>query len=598
MANKKYIPIDYTNREFDSIKQDLVDYAKRFYPNTINDFTTPSFNSLVLDTVAYVGDMLSYYIDYNVNESFINTALEFNNVRKHASNLGYNYYGSPSSFGQLALFVEVPANTAGTAPDTTYLPTLKKGSTFSGGGVDFILTHDVVFNDPKSEFVATVINSSTGLNQYFAVKAYGNVVSGEIVTETISLQGEEFEKFRTIFLNDDNITEIISVFDSNNKQFFQVDNLSQEVIFLETTNKNASVDGVPSIMKPFVASRRFTLRQTDIGTTLQFGFGSEDTQIEGLAEPSGVAVNMFGRKQITDSTFDPSRLLRSDKMGISPSGTELTITYRRNLGINTSVGQGEITNVNATEFYFENEDGLVSTLVEEVRSSIEVINEDPVTSANTEITINEIKERAKSYYAAQARAVTKQDYESLVYSMPTNFGAIKRVTANNDFLSSDNRILLYLVSENSDGKLSSTSVVTKNNIKNWLINYKSLNDTLELEDAKIINFGIDFRVVADRQYSNDLVMLRCLESLKQYFSTTLYIGEPLYLTKIYNLLGKIDGVADVQRVKAYNTVNGAYSDLSYDFKVALSSDGTYYSTPKNAIFELKYPDLDIKGVVI
>ena len=599
MSKKKIIPINYTNRDFDSIKQDLVSYAKRYYPNVAADFTTPSFNSLVLDTVAYVGDMLSYYIDYNVNESFLDTALEFNNVRKHASALGYNYYGAPCSFGQASFFVEVPANTEGTSPDLDYLPTLKKGSIFnSSGGPAFTLTHDVVFNNPKSEFIATGIDSTTGLNTFFAVKAYGEVQSGRIEEESFSIEGEEFEKFKKIKVGGDSIIEVISVYDSNNKKYYQVENLSQEVIFVQTTNKDAVSDGVASIIKPFVVSRRFVVRQDSTGTYLQFGFGSENEQAEGLLDPAAVAVKMHGRNQISDSTFDPAKLLRSEKMGVSPTGTSIKVRYRRSEALNTSVSTGGLTGVGNPIFYFENVNDLINSSVENVISSLELINEEPITSTNREITIDEIKERAKSYYATQARAVTKQDYESLVYSMPPSFGAVKRVVANNDFLNEDNKITLFIVSEDSDDKLSSTSVVVKNNIKNWLKSYKSLNDTIEIEDAKIINFRVEFRVVADRRYSNDVIMFKCVERLNEYFSTHLYIGEPLYLTKIYNVLGKIEGVADVQSVGAHNTTTGVYSSLVYDFANALSADGTYYFTPKNAILELKHPDLDIKGVVI
>jgi len=598
MSKKKFVPIKYTNREFNSIKEDLVNFAERYYPNIVADFTTPSFSSMVLDSVAYVGDMLSYYIDYSVNESFLDTALEFNNVRKHASALGYNYYGAPSSFGQVAFFVEVPANSGGTAPDLTYLPTLKKGSIFGADGLSFILTQDVVFNDAKSEFVATGIDSSTGLNTFFAVKAYGEVQSGVIDTVEIPIEDSEFEKFKKVKVGDDSVIEVLSVFDSNNKQYYQVENLSQEVIFVETTNKNAISDGVASIIKPFVVSRRFVVRQDNTGTYLQFGFGSENEQADGLLDPASVAIKMHGRRQISDSTFDPAKLLRSEKMGVSPTGTTLTVKFRSSQSLNTSVGANTLSNTINAEFYFENENDLDSNLVEEVRGSLELTNEEPITSANRLITIDEIKERAKSYYATQARAVTKQDYESLVYSMPPAFGAVKRVTANNDFISEDNKVLLYIVSEDSDSKLSSTSVVVKNNIKNWLKDYKSLNDKIEIEDAKIINFRIEFRVVADRRYSNDVVMFRCLERLKDYFSTHLYIGEPLYLTEIYNALGKLEGVADVQNVKAYNNNSGLYSNLVYSFSDALSGDGTYYYAPKNGIFELKYPDLDIKGVVV
>ena len=200
MPKKKNVNINYTNRSFDSIKNDLVDHAKRFYPDNYRDFTTPSFGSMMLDTVAYVGDVLSYYIDYNVNESFLDTSIEFDNIRKHARALGYSFAGTPSTFGTVALFILCPANSDGTAPDTTYLPTLKLGTSFrSIGGGNFVLTEDVRFNHPKNEFVAARFNDTTGATTFFAVKAYGQVQSGIFNVVDVDLNNKAFERFNRFF---------------------------------------------------------------------------------------------------------------------------------------------------------------------------------------------------------------------------------------------------------------------------------------------------------------------------------------------------------------------------------------------------------------
>jgi len=601
MPKNKNVPIKYTSREFDSIKEDLVDYAKRYYPDSYRDFTKASFGAMVLDSVAYVGDVLSYYVDYSVNESFMDTAIEFDNIRKHARALGYNYFSTPSSYGEVALFISVPANTNGTAPDTSYLPILKKGASFSStDGKNFILTENVNFNDPKSEFVATGIDPTTGLNTYFAVKAYGQVKSGVIVQEEIDLTEEVFEKFKIIRVGDANISEIISVFDSSGNQYYQVDTLSQEVIFRETTNRNAHNDGVRSILKPFVTNRRFVLEQDDTGTYMQFGFGSEDEEDEAdsLVEPSRIALRLHGQRQITTSTFDPTKLLATDKLGVAPSSTTLTVKYRINDGENSSAASNTITSADQYEFVFVNESSLLSNEVGEVRASLELTNEEPVTAVSADITVDELKQRAKSHYATQSRAVTKQDYESLVYNMPASFGAVKRANIINDASKNDKRIRMFVISEDSDNKLSYTSGVVKNNIKNWLKHYKSLNDHVEIHDAKIINFSIDFKVVTDRRYNSDEVVFDCVEKLKEYFNNKLYIGEPLYLTRIYDELNSIDGVVDVKRVTIENKAAGLYSILPFNFYNALSADGTYYIVPKNVILELKYPDLDIKGTAI
>ena len=153
MPKNKNVMVKYTSRDFESIKSDLVDYTKRYYPDSYRDFSAASFGSLMLDVVSYTGDILSYYLDYHVNESFLDTSLEFDNIRKHARALGYKFSGTPSSFAVVSLFILCPANIDGTAPDTSYLPILKAGTTFSAAeGANFSLTEDIDFSDLKNRW--------------------------------------------------------------------------------------------------------------------------------------------------------------------------------------------------------------------------------------------------------------------------------------------------------------------------------------------------------------------------------------------------------------------------------------------------------------
>ena len=300
MPKNKNIPIKYTNRDFDTIKQDLIEYAKRYYPDTYKDFSDASFGSMVLDMVAYVGDNISFYLDYQANESFLDTAVEFTNIRKHAKSLGYSFAGVPVSYGLATFFILVPANADGTTIDTTYTPVLKKNSTFrSSSGVSFVLLEDVDFADPRNEIVEALYNSTTGGVTYFAIRAYGQVSSGKLETIEINLNNATFEKFRKVKIGDSDITEVVSVVDAEGNVYYEVDYLSQETIMIETTNPTALSDGVRSIMKPFVTARRFVLEQDNTGTFLQFGFGSEDDDDAGLSDPSAVAINLHARNAIT-----------------------------------------------------------------------------------------------------------------------------------------------------------------------------------------------------------------------------------------------------------------------------------------------------------
>ncbi len=598
MPKSKNVNIKYTSREFDSIKQDLVDHAKRFYPDNYKDFTMPSFGSMVLDSVSYVGDVLSYYVDYAVNESFLDTSVEFNNIRRHARAMGYKFKGTPSSFGTIAFFILCPANSEGTAPDLTYLPTIKRGTALSSdSGGNYVLTEDVVFNDPKTQFVAARFNSSTGATTYFACKMFGQIQSGIFVATEVDLTNEVFERFRKVRIGETTVSEVMSVSDSEGNRYYEVDNLSQEVIFVETTNSDAIADGVRSIMKPFVTTRKFVVYQDDTGTYIQFGFGSQDDDSSAIIDPSKVALKMHGKNTISDLSFDPTKLLSTNKLGISPYNTKLRVTMRLNEGGKTAATANSIKTITDRTIEFDDLVSLSTPQVNVVEASLECINEEPINAASTDITNEELKQRAKAYYAAQDRAVTKQDYEALIYQMPTKFGAVKRANIVNDPSSTNRMISLYVISENNNGYLAGTSQVIKNNIKNYLSHYIPINDSVMIKDAIVVNFGIEFLVMNDRNYDADSVLFRCQQKLVDYFSETLYIGEPLYLTLIYELLNDVEGVYDVKRVKAFNKNGGSYSSTNYNLDSALSKDGTYIKVPKNVILELKFPNSDIKGTI-
>lgn len=599
MPKNKNVNIKYTSREFQSIKEDLIDHAKRYYPDTYRDFSKPSFGSMVLDSVSYVGDVLSYYLDYQVNESFLDTAIEFDNVRKHARALGYNYTGIPSTYGILDFYILCPSNAEGTAPDLSYLPVLKAGSSFtSQNGGNFILTEDVIFNQTNNEFRAARFNAGTGGTTYFAIRASGQVESGLLLASEANLNGLAFERFRRVRVGGPEVTGIISVVDSEGNKYYEVDNLAQETILVETTNPTALTDGVRSVIKPFVAVRRFTVERDDTGTYLQFGFGSEDDDPTGLTDPSKVALKMHGKNNISLSSFDPTQLIKTDKLGISPYNTTLNIVYKSNGPGTINAGANTITVVQDAKMNFTNIGSLDSNLVSSVRSSLECANPEPVTSViDSSVTVQEIKQRAKASFAAQSRAVTKQDYESLVYNMPPKFGAVKRANVVNDPSSTNRRLSLYVISEDNNGILQSPGSVVKNNIKNWISSYKSLNDVIDIHDAIVVNFQVDFLALSDKRYDNTQVLFSCIQAIKEYFSEVMYIGEPLYITRIYEILNRIEGVIDVKNVKINNVLGGVYSNASLNMKSILSKDGTYYKVPKNVILELRFPSLDIKGTV-
>jgi len=599
MSKLKSTPIKYTSRDFDSIKSDLLSHAKRYYSDQWKDFSQSTINSLLIDSVAYIGDVLSYYLDYQANESFLTTAIEYNNVRNHARALGYKYSGTPSSFGTLSMFVLVPSNSDGTAPDIAYLPIIKQGSTFvSSTGGSFVLDEDIRFNDASTEIVAARFDSTTGATTFFAVKARGQISSGIYQRITVDLSDSAFKKFRKINIGESNITEIISVVDSDGNKYYEVENLAQEVVFEETTNPDAASDGVRSILKPFIAARRFVMEQDDTGTYLQFGFGSQAADPDGLADPAQVAIKAHGKRSISKMSFDPTKLLGTTKLGIAPAETILTIVVKSNYAQNINSGINTVTTVSDVNIRFDNIQSLASLSVSNVVSSLEVTNEEPISGDSSDMTIEELKVRAGTYYSMQNRAVTKQDYEGMLYNMPKKFGMIKRVNVVNDPSATNRRLAIYVISDDDNGKLLTTNSRIKNNLKNWIMQYKGLNDVVDIYDAYIANFGINYKVVVDERFAKFDIIGRCNNALTEYFSNQLYIGEPIYITRLYSILGKVEGVSDVKKVNINQKIGSTYASTNIDFNEILSLDGSYLKTPRNVIMELKYPKLDIQGTLI
>ena len=590
--------INYTSRDFESIKKDLVEHAKRYYPNSYNDFSDSSFGGLVMDSVAYVGDMLSFYLDFQTNESFLETSLDLNNIRRLASQMGYNYYGNPSSYGIGTFYVLVPANSTGLGPDTTFIPIMKTGTRVRSQSATFTLTEDVNFNDPSVEVVAARFNETTGKPTQYALRAFGQVKSGvEFYTE---IEVGDQVKFLRTRVSTAAVNEIISVFDSEGHQYYQVDNLSQEVVYLEQTNPNAASDQVRSILKPFIASRRFVVEQDQTGTYLQFGFGSEN-QIDqfGIADPSQVVLKMTGKNYVTDTAFDPNQFLGTDKFGIAPANTTLKVTFGSNDSVDVNVpinGLIEVSNL-SMEFPGNLASPNASTQLT-VRNSAEVTNDEIITVERAIPTPDEIKYRAYAVYSAQNRVVTKNDYEAYVYQMPRKFGKVSRVNVVNDPSGINKRLAMYVISKDNSENFVSTNGTVKSNLKVWLNKNRMMTDQVDVFDASIINIGFDYKYTTESGFSKTSVQADVNAAVRSLFTEKLYIGEPVYITKIYQTVNRVQGVVDTLKVTPLIKQSANYSNLGLEIDDVLSKDGTFLKCPKNCVFEIKYPDQDLKGTIL
>tara|TARA_R110002073_G_scaffold97338_3_gene223947 strand:- start:9 stop:1811 length:1803 start_codon:yes stop_codon:yes gene_type:complete len=599
MANKK-TSFNYTSRDFDTIKTDLVKYAQRYYPDIYKDFGDASFGSLMLDSVAYVGDVLSFYLDYQANESFLETATEYDNVLKIGNNVGYNNPadGTVGSVGELDLFAIVPANDTGLGPATEYMPVLEAGAVItSNGGTSFTLEEDARFDYSKNQVVVARVSDSTGVPTHYAIKTTGTVVSGIIREESISVGS--FEKFKKVKLGSNAISEVISVFDDSGNEYFQVDYLSQNVLYKDVANRGTDKDNAPSILKPFIASRRFVIEKSSNSTHLVFGYGSEsELTSSSVADPSSIALQRHAKKYVADEAIDPSKFLSTDKFGIGPSDTTLTVKYRINNSNTVNVSTNSLVNISQKNVSFADRTALIDSKASEVTNSIEVNNPNPIVGSVSLPDTTELKRRMIDSFAAQNRAVTGQDIESAAYSMSNKFGSIKRCKVVRDSSSLRRNLNLYVLSEGTDGKLSTASQSLKENLKVWLGKGRMIGDTIDILDGKIVNIGIEFTIVADSSMNNYEVLSDALSTLKNEFSVPLYMGEPLYITDIYNILNKnVSGVVDTKSVKVSLKSGNSYSGVSFDLESATSADGRFIEVPQNVALEVKFTNSDIKGMV-
>ena len=598
MADKRQnVRVNYLSRDFDTIKNDLIEHAQRYYPDTFRDFSTAGFGALMVDAVSYIGDILSFYVDYQANESFLATANEYNNVLKHGETVGYRYQGPSSTFGDVTLYILVPSNSSNTGPDLSYAPVVKAGTTFSSGVSTFSLLSDIDMADPNNETVVATTNSSTGVPIEYAIKAIGQIVSGELRTQTFEIG--RFVKFRELSIEDSAVTEIISVVDSEGREYYEVDHLSQNTIYVPIVNTDTTTNlQAPTIVKPFVVPRRYIVRKAPRATNIIFGYGS-DNQLgsPSLAEARDLVLDLHSKTYVTDRAMDPTILIKGDKFGVGPSNTDLIVTYRSNTTENSNAAAGAISTVSNAVLEFANRTDLLTTTISTVRSSIEVTNESPI-QGNVDLpTIRELKELISGTHASQNRAVTAEDFKTLVLSMPQKFGGVKRCAVIQDVDSNLRNINIYVVNQATNGILQPTNGILKENIKTWLNTKRMINDSVDILDAKVVNLGIRFSAIGSNAENKTVIFERVQQRMNDYFSEKLDIGESFSITDLYSLINNTPGIIDATFVRVFQKTGVGYASTIFNVKNNRSPDGRLIRAPKNVIFEVRYPQVDIEGTI-
>jgi hypothetical protein len=599
VANKRQnVKINYLSRDFTSIKSQLLEHARRYYPETFKDFSDAGFGALMIDAVSYVGDLLSFYVDYQANESFLSTAIEYDNIIKHGDAVGFKYDNVRATYGQVDLYIKIPVNSNNTGPDLSYAPKVRAGTTFSStNGSLFTLLEDVDFADVTNEVVVATTNASTGVPVQFAIKTIGQVVSGELREKTFEIGN--FSRFTTLTIFDGNVTEIISVFDSEGRQYYEVDHLSQNTIYIPINNSDATTNvQAPTIIKPFIVPRRFVRRRLGGTTEITFGYGS-DSQLNtpSLAEARDLVLDLHSKTYVTDKAMDPTILIKGDKFGVGPSNTTLTVTYRANTKQNSNATAGSVNSVSSAEFQFASPDTLISTTAATVRGSLEVSNPLPIQGDVSAPTSRELRELISGAHSAQNRAVTAEDYKTLVLSMPAKFGGIKRCAVIQDVDSNLRNINIYVINQNNAGTFETTNTILKENIKTWLNTKRMINDSIDILDAKVVNLGIRFAAIVNNDENKSVIFSRIQGRMNDYFNEKLDIGESFSITDLYSLINRTRGVVDATYVQVLQQTGPGYATTKFNVKNNTTPDGRMVIAPKNVVFEVKFPQRDIKGTL-
>jgi hypothetical protein len=615
MADQK-VNINYLNKDFNQFKTSLVDYAKTYFPTVYNDFTPSSPGMMFMEMSAYIGDVLSFYLDNQIQETFLQYTRQQNNLYELAYTMGYKPKVTSAATVDVDVYQQVPS-TDGINPDYTYALFVNPNTTISTNtatSANFLIQDSIDFSF-SSSLDPTEVTLYRTSPDYFLLKKTRKAISAEI--KTITFTFESPEKFQTIEINDSNIIGILDIVDSNGNTWYEVPYLAQETIYdtiknTDPNNPNLSSDSgnTPYLLQLKKVQRRFVTRFLDTTTLqLQFGAGTNtsNTDEEIIPNPDNVGLGLPYKQSKLNTAFSPSNFLFTDTYGIAPYNTTLTIRYLIGGGLQANVASNTLTLTpnKQTDFTFQNT-GLDPVTAQYIYDNIVVTNPVGATGGGAGDSDDDIRLKSLSTFITQQRTVTQDDYLVRALSLPSEYGNIAKVYIEPEKISSllpgetPSILNLFILSYNIDKKLETSTPALKQNLSTYLSQYRMINDSIKIKDAFIINIGVDFEITVLPQYNNNLILANCITALKDYFNIDKWqINEPILLRDLYILLDKIEGVQTVKTVSITNKtgLNSGYSPYSYDIPGATQNNVIYPSLDP-MIFEVKYPDNDIKGRVV
>jgi hypothetical protein len=617
MATKKR-NITYINKDFSELRASLIDYARTYFPTTYNDFTPTSPGMMFMEMAAYVGDVLSFYMDNQIQENFLQYARQTNNLYELAYMFGYKPNVTQVATTDVDFYQQVPSIVSASTyyPDFNYALFVNKEAQIrsaTNNAISFLIPDPVDFSvsssgDPTEVSVYSV---SGGNPTYFLLKKTRQASSATINTTTFNFGAPV--SFATVDIVENNIIGILDIVDSDGNIWYEVDYLAQETVFDSIRNTNTNDPNLsqyqgdtPYLLQLQLIQRRFATRFID-STTLQLQFGSgttADNDAEIIPNPDNVGLGLpFGQSKLT-TAFSPSNFIFTNTYGIAPSNTQLTVRYLTGGGAISNVPSNDLTNLTA-DIQFLNSN-LNPTTANTIFNSLAVTNALAADGGGDGDSIDEIRQNSSANYASQLRNVTQDDYLVRTLSMPAKYGVVAKAfiepTKAQSQTSGQNASILdlYVLTFDVNNKLNTASRALKQNITTYLSQYRMVNDSVNIKDAFIINIGVNFDIIILPNFNSNEVLSKCILALQDFFDISKWaINEPIVLRDLYILLDAIEGVQTVKTVNIVNLVgeNLGYSPYAYDINGATISNVVYPSLDPS-IFEVKYLNTDIQGRVV
>lgn len=615
--------IKYLGRDFDSFKQGLIEFAKVYYPTTYNDFNETSPGMMFIEMASYVGDVLNYYIDSQFKENLVLHAQERRNLLDIASAFGYKPKLSIPAIVDVDVYQLLPATGTGenVTADTTYGLVIDSGMRVRStvGSVEFTVQESVDFTTNNylspTEISVYSIDQSTGAPNYFLAKKKVKAISATPQTATFDIGTAE--KFKKILITGNNLVGIDSIVDSDNNTWYEVPYLAQDTIFEKVTNTqlndpDAAVysNETPYLLKLKKVYRRFITRIKEEGIEIQFGSGVTSTPDEELlATPENLGLSLPTGKDDIDASIDPASPLFTKSYGIAPSNTTLTVTYLVGGGVSANVPSNTITEITNVNIQTANLPAATPILNQQIINSLAVNNPTAAGGGKSGESIEDIRQNTLAQFTAQNRAVTREDYIVRAYAMPPAYGSVSKVfitpdEQNNigtpevgDTVANPLAMNMYVLGYDNNKNLTTVNRAVKENLKLYLDTYRMLTDSINIRDAYVVNIGLNFDIITLPSFNANEVLLKCVDAMKSYFDIDKWqINQPISLNDVYGELLKVTGVQTVTNVSISNKNDSysGYSDIVYDISGAIRN-GIIYPSLDPCIFEVKYPNIDIKG---